>query len=67
MSPGLAEFLLRSWCVSISCVLGPDLGMAQLRFGWIQGFAEVPAGVKPGHQTPIPSPLSVFPYLCNGK
>ena len=45
---------LSSWCVSISCVPGSESGVAQLRFVWIQGFAEDTQGVKAAHQTPSP-------------
>lgn len=51
---------LSSWCVSISCVPGSESGVARLRFGWIQGFAEDPQGVKAGHQTPSPGLCLAF-------
>ena len=35
--------------------------------GWVQGFAEDPQGVRAGHQTPSPRPLSGFPHLWGGR
>lgn len=58
---------LSSWCVSISCVPGSESGVARLRFGWVQGFAEDPQGVKAGHQISSPRPLSGFPHLWGWK